>query len=153
MALLDTIKAASLAARKARQSDIAASLSTLLGEIETFVKSGKGTLTDESVISIVKKFIKNVDETIKHLNSTAVKVRGEDPALDKAWDEKRLYESFLPQQLDEAQLTALINDIIAQIDEVGGKPSVGEVMKSLKVSHAGLYDGAVASKLLKARFA
>lgn len=140
MTLIEQIKAEYLVQRKARASWQVASLSTLIGEIETLAKGGKGELTDAVVVTVVKKFIKNIDET---LSVTTVADR---PALLRA--ERALYEQFLPKQLNEAELKFVIDELIA-----GGHTTVGDVMKALKTDHGGHYDGAMASALLKARFA
>lgn len=142
MTLIEQIKTASLVARKARETDIASSLTTLLGEIETLAKAGKGELTDAVVITIVKKFIKNIDETIK-----AIDGRGNHSAVGRLHDEKVMYQQFLPKQLTTDELEVLIDSFIA-----GGVNNVGDAMKRLKVDHAGTYDGAIASRILKARY-
>jgi uncharacterized protein YqeY len=140
--VLDTIKAASLTARKARETEKAALLSTLLGEIETLAKSGRGEINDAVVMTVIKKFIKNTNEMISLLPDSA------ESSLAQAMSEKAVLESFLPKQLTEEELGMLIDSFISS-----GAKDVGDAMKLLKTHHAGTYDGAVASKLLKARFA
>ena len=152
MSLLDNIKAKYLEVRKARNADASASLSTLIGEIETLAKAGRGEITDAVVVTVVKKFVKNLDETIK-VFVDGLPTSKNDPAADKVkFDalrvERALYESFLPQQLTDEELTTLIDAMIAD-----GAKDVGDCMKRLKTQHAGLYDGATASKILKAKFA
>jgi uncharacterized protein YqeY len=151
--LLDTIKTASLAARKARKTDDALLLSTLLGEIETLAKGGKGEMTDAVVVTVIKKFIKNNQETVE----TVLGGLPDGVQLKEAADvyhkvgilnaEQRLLTSFLPRQLTEEELVVLINGLIN-----GGAKDIGDCMKLLKTNHAGTYDGALASKLLKAKF-
>lgn len=152
MTLLDQIKAKYLEVRKARNADASASLSTLLGEIETLAKAGKGEITDAVVVTVVKKFMKNLDETITAFVDR-LPTSTNDPADDKAkFDalrlERALYETFLPKQLTENEIGHLLDGMIA-----AGAKDVGDCMKRLKADYAGQYDGAVASKLLKAKFA
>lgn len=142
MTLLDRIKATSLIARKARDTVTAASLTTLLGEIETLSKAGRGEVTDEAIVTVVKKFIKNIDENLRVLGQTDGLV------LDAMHAEKELYSQFLPKQLTEDELLGLINKMVGE-----GAKNVGDCMKRLKLEHAGTYDGATASRLLKAVFA
>ena len=141
MTLIERIKADQLAARKERATAKAAFLGTLLGEIETLAKGGKGELTDAVVVTMVKKFIKNADEMLK------VAPEGSEQR-DIAHREKFVLEGFLPKQLNEAEIATLIESFVAD-----GVTNVGDAMKRLKTDHAGTYDGAVASRLLKARFA
>lgn len=143
MSLFDTIKAEYLTQRKARASWQVASLSTLIGEIETLAKGSKGELTDAVVVTVVKKFIKNIDETLKVIAPTAVA----EMALLRS--ERELFEQFMPKQLTEAELRVAIENIIL----AGDGATVGDVMKALKTSYSGQYDGAMASSILKARFA
>ena len=141
MLLIDTLKAAFLKARMARDATAVASLSTLVGEIETLAKAGKGALTDAVVVTIVKKFLKNVNDTLA-VAPVELKDRREALLIEKA-----LYESFLPRQLDVVELTALVDSMI-----VDGVLDVGDAMKRLKINHAGTYSGADASAILKQRF-
>ena len=142
MTLIEQIKAEYLVQRKARASWQVASLSTLIGEIETLSKGGKGEINDADVVAVVKKFIKNIDETLKVIAPTAVA----ETALLRS--ERALYEKFMPRQLTEAELTVEIDAMSAN----GWGATVGDVMKNLKAHYAGRYDGAMASAILKARF-
>lgn len=140
--LIDQIKAALLEARKARNAAAAASLSTLVGECETLSKAGKGDLTDAIVVTVVKKFLKNLQESL-----TANQDRGNQATVEELAKERRLYEQFLPKQLTETELSVLIDGMLAS-----GAKDIGDCMKLLKTEHAGTYDGATASKLLKLKF-
>jgi hypothetical protein len=142
MALIETLKAALLEARKARNAATAASLSTLIGEVETLAKAGRGDLTDAVVVTVIKKFLKNVNDTMALLPADDTS-----EPFDALLKEKALYESFLPRQLDTAELTAVIDSMIT-----GGVLDVGDAMKRLKADYAGTYNGAEASAILKQRF-
>jgi uncharacterized protein YqeY len=152
--LLAQIKTEYLAARKARETDKVALLSTLIGEIETLAKAGKGEMTDAVVVTVVKKFIKNnVEASAAVLNSLPDGVSMKEAAepyhkIGVLNAERKILEAFLPKQLTEAEISSLIDLMIAS-----GAKDVGDCMKLLKTGHAGTYDGAVASRLLKARFA
>lgn len=142
MNLIEQIRAKYLELRKAHSTAAVASLSTLIGEIENLAKAGKGELTDAVVVTVIKKFIKNIDETIK-----ANSEHGNHTAVERLADEKKLYEQFLPKQLTEAELKFVIDELVAN-----GLTDVGDVMKALKINHHGHYDGALASRILKAKF-
>jgi uncharacterized protein YqeY len=141
MSLLSTIKADALTARKARQHKTAATLTTLIGELETQAKNTGHEPTDAEVVAAVKKTVKNIDESLKVLAG-----RADDRELDLEY-EKHVLLRYLPQQLDEAALGALIDQLVQN-----GAKSVGEIMKLLKERAGGQYDGAMASTLVKARF-
>ena len=131
MTLIDEIKQKQIAARKAGSAE-ASLLTTLLGEAAMVGKNAGRETTDQEVVAVVKKFIKNIDETVSALSS-----RGQDAASFLA--ERSVLERFLPLQLTEL---ALVN--IAQ-----NHKSMPEFMKFLKENHAGQYDGKLASIVAK----
>ena len=140
MTVLAKIKAAHLAARKARQSDVSASLSTLIGDIESVGKNARRDTTDGEAIAIIKKFIKNVDEVIK-VASTEVVIA-----------ERSLFESFLPKQMTTNELSQIIANAISETCAVSPK-DMGKVINLLKSKYEGQFDGAMASQLIKAALA
>jgi uncharacterized protein YqeY len=149
MTLIEQIRTEYLVLRKAHNTAAVASLSTLIGEIENLAKGGKGELTDAVVVTVVKKFIKNIDETLQVVGKGApTGLTAEYNPLNALNAERRLYEQFLPKQLTETEIAALIDTLVV----THGAKNVGDVMKLLKQNHAGTYDGAVASKILKAKF-
>lgn len=142
MSLYATIKSDSLTSRKNRDNIASALLTTLLGEVETIAKNIGRVPTDGDVQSIIKKFIKNIDESIR-----ANQTRGNADVVSSLNIEKKLLEKYLPTQLSEAELTVIIADLVAQ-----GATNIGSLMKLLKQAHEGLYDGATASKIAKGFF-
>lgn len=141
MSLYITIKAAALQARKQRDTATATSLTTLIGELETFAKNTGREPTDADVTALVQKTLKNIDEVLRLASQ-------ESSSYLTAVEERKLFEKYLPKQLTTAELQSLIDSYV----EAGAK-TVGDVMKLLKTNHNGQYDGAAASALLKARFA
>ena len=59
--LLNKIKADQLAARKAKDGLATALLTTLIGDAEMVGKNAGRLVTDEEVVAVIKKFIKNID--------------------------------------------------------------------------------------------
>jgi uncharacterized protein YqeY len=144
MSLLQKIKADQVAARKARSSVDAAILTTLIGEAEAVGKNGGNReVTDAEVVAMIKKFVKNLDETIR----IAGDYRDGD-ACDRAWSEKQVLEQYLPKQLTEDELRMAMSELIAN-NGLSGAKAMGVLMKELKTNYEGLYDGALASKLAK----
>lgn len=137
MTLIQQIKDKQIAARKSGDS-LASLYTTLLGEASIIGKNaGNRETTDVEVVAVVKKFIKNIDETVQALTS-----RGQDAYV--YMQEKRALEAFLPSQLGEDQL----RDIAAS--RASDMPSF---MKFLKENHAGRYDGKMASSVAKSVYA
>ena len=135
MTLMEQIKQKQLAARK-EGLPVASLYTTLLGEAAMIGKNaGDRETTDAEVVAVVKKFIKNTNETIEALTS-----RGQDAELFII--ERMILEEFLPQQLDEVQLNTIAQEF----------KSMPEFMKALKERYAGQYDGKLASMVAKKVF-
>lgn len=135
--LLNQIKSDQLAARRARDTLRASLLTTLYSEASTIgLNLGKRDSTDQEVIQVIKKFIKNIDECVN---------AGADP--DDLLEEKKILEGYLPNQLTEDQITDIVLNILNGLDET--KKNIGKVTGLLKADYAGQYDGATASKVIK----
>jgi uncharacterized protein len=154
MTILENIKVASLAARKAHETDKAAALVTLLSEATMIGKNdGNRVTTEAETIAVIKKFIKNIDETLLAVTAGATAdqqpkvidyafVNG-DPIAVKLLNEKSVLKSFLPTQLKEHEIKEELNNLYSP----GIK--LGDLLKIFKVKFDGRYDGGTAAKLAK----
>ena len=118
-------------------------LTTLLGEIEGETKGTDKEITDELILAKIKKFIKNIDMFIGHAKTDVV--------VDRLNVEKLALTVYLPKQLTGAELTDIVNKYIRDYDYQGDSLNTGIVMRWLKSNYAGLYDGRVASTIVKER--
>jgi len=135
MNLMQRIRSDQVKARKQKDKTTATLLTTLLGEASMVGKNdGNRETTDAEVVAMLKKFIKNIDETIKVSADT-----------DELQTEKKVLEAYLPTQMSESELREKITQF------VDGKQglNIGTVMKFLKENHAGQYDGKSASTIAK----
>jgi uncharacterized protein YqeY len=111
-------------------------LSTLYAEIFTLSKSGK-ELTEDDEIRVIKKFIKNIDETLALEISEEQKTRFN--------SEKEILESYLPKQLSSEETEKIVDEMLSQ----------GKVMKDImayfKENYTGRYDGRTVSEIVKAK--
>lgn len=142
--LLSTLRNDALAARKSRDAVAASLLVTLLSEsADAGLNDGKRESTDAEVLATVRKFLKG--------NGEALAVRGDDEVLKR---EKALLEGYLPQQMDESQLRAAIEQAAVELGLVSTNVSItakdtGALMKALNARYAGQFAGAQASALIK----
>ena len=112
-------------------------LTTLIGELDTNAKRTGKALTDEAVVATIKKFVENAKFTMSKLSPEV--------ELYKAYEQEAiLLRSYLPLQMSEAELTGAILAFIGE-----GFTTMGEVMAQLKYKYAGLYDGKMASAVVK----
>lgn len=130
--LLKKIKADQLAARIAKNSIKTALLTTLIGDAEMVGKNASRDTTDDEVVAVIKKFLKNNLEFQKHVTN------------DDLTTEQKILESYLPKQLTTDELIEIITNNFG--DELKSKK--GAIMKFLKENYAGLYDGSVAAKVI-----
>lgn len=141
MTLLATIKAAQLQARKDRDTIATNVLTTLVGEAGAIGKNaGNRETTDAEVVAIVKKFIKNMDETLALIK--------EPQAVADLQRERSIVAEFLPKQLTSEELRSTLEGLSNELDAHTLR-EMGKIMKVLKERYDGQYDGALASTLVK----
>jgi hypothetical protein len=144
MTIIQKLNTDLLTARKARNSENITILSTVIGELNANAKlvDGVKTVTDEEATALLKKHIKGIDEVLKY-----------QPDNTKSQHEKTILSIYLPQMMSEDDLRNTIHNFIKFYAGAGERadslPTMGIVMKWLKDNHAGQYDGALASKIVK----
>jgi len=144
MTLLQQLKADQLQARKNRDQAKTAILTTLVAEVVSVgFNDGKRATSDLEAITVIKKFIKNVNEVIAASDGHNVSLYTY---------ERDIYDSYIPNQLSQDEIVAIAKQIISTIDDPSIK-SLGFVMKVMKQNHAGLYDGKVASTVIRSLLA
>lgn len=139
--IYEQIKIAALKARKEGEKTDAKLFNTLLGDIESDVKRGKPA-TDTSIVDMIKKYIKAINETICLLEQTPVEEDVNNNAylisISKLYvlkQERAKLEQFLPQQLSEQEIEVLIGTAMEQ-----NGTNFGAVMKFFREHHANQYD-------------
>jgi len=144
MTVIEQIRADQIAARKAKDVVKVTLLSTLLGEIVMVGKNnGNRETTDAEAISVIKKFKKNIQDTILCITPSNNVAAFE--KITELLDEEKLYDSYLPQQLSEQELKQ--NIALFLLADENCTYTIKDVMFYLKENYAGLYDGKTASKL------
>jgi uncharacterized protein YqeY len=102
-------------------------------------------ISDEEVVSVVKKMIKQRKESIEQFQAA-----GRQDLVDKETNELKYLEVYLPAQMDKAQIEALVAKVITEIGASGVK-DMGKVMKEVLARSAGKADGKVVSEAVKAK--
>lgn len=141
MSLISLIKQNQVSARKTKDVVAAQLLTTLIGEAEMIGKNaGNREVTDSEVVALTKKFISNLNETLKVLAPNDVRV----PDL---MCELEILEQYLPQQMTDLEIKEAVGNIK---NEIGAGPKdMGKVMGLLKARYDGKYDGKAASAIVK----
>ena len=102
-------------------------------------------LDDTQVLSVIEKMIKMRKESIAQFQSG-----GRPDLVAKEQQEIDLLQTYMPQQLGEAEVDALIAEAIAQSGATSIK-EMGKAMALLKAQAQGRADMGVLSNKLKAR--
>lgn len=144
----DDIKQAQIAAMKAGDKDTRAAISLIQAAIKNRdieVRTAAQAPDDDSlVVEVLQKMKKQRIESIEMFRSGG---REELAAAEEA--EVAVIDRFLPKQMDEAETTAAIEAIKAEISATGMK-DMGRVMAELKARHGNVLDMSKASGLVKA---
>ena len=147
----EDIKAAQIAAMKSGDTqtrDTTRLIESAIKNRDIEARTGKAVADDDTlVVEVLQKLVKQRRESIEMFEKGG---RTELAANEAA--EVAVIERFLPAQLSDAETTALIEGIKAELGATGVK-DMGRVMATLKERHASSLDMSKASGLVKAALA
>lgn len=143
MSLKATLTDAVKTAMKAKSMDTVKILRNVQAAIKQIEIDRQIELDDKAVLEVLQKQVKQRQESLHIYQSNG----REDLAMQEQF-EIDVINQFLPAQLDEATLTKIIADTIAQIGADGMK-DMGKVMNAVKEQTVGQADPAVISALVK----
>lgn len=132
--LMDTIRKDMFEAKKAKDTVKSNLLSTLFAEIFTISKSGK-EMTEEDELKIIRKFLKNIDETI------ALDIPAE--TKTKLETERGILTAYLPLQMTGEEINKIVSQMVSD-----GK-TMKDIMPFFKENFSGRYDGKTVSEAVK----
>ena len=106
----------------------------------------RGTdMADDQIIAIFSK------EAKKRQESADLYVQGGNQTMaDAELTEKALIETYLPAQLDESAVAAVVDQVIAEQNATDMK-AMGQVIGAVKAKTAGAADGGLIARLVKER--
>jgi hypothetical protein len=142
--LMDDLKTAMKAGDKTRLSTIRLIQAALKDKDIEARGQGKGQLTDDDVLALMQKMVKQRQESIAIYTQAG---RGELAAGEQA--EVDVINAYLPKQMDEADMKAAIAAAIAEVGAASMK-DMGKVVGVLKAKFAGQMDFTRASQMVKA---
>ena len=102
-----------------------------------------GKIPESEILSMLQKMIKQGQESVE----TALKASREELA-EQARAEIEILSSFLPKQMDAAEMRAAIGAVVAEIGAASIK-DMGKVMAALKERFAGQMDFGKAGPVVK----
>ena len=102
-------------------------------------------LTEEDVISVLKKLVKQRKDSIEQFEKADRK-----DLADKEQAELKIIEKYLPQQMSEEQVKKCVEEAISETGASSMK-DMGAVMKAVLEKTAGNADNKLVSRLVKAQ--
>lgn len=106
--------------------------------------SGVDKVPDDQVIAMLRGMVKSRRESVE-----LYRQGGRQELVEKELAEIAVIEGFLPQQMDEAQIAAVVDAAIAEAGATSVK-DMGKVMAALK-KHGAALDMSKANPLVKAK--
>ncbi len=134
MSVLEQVRSDMTSAMKARESQRVGALRMIMSELQKAAKDG-----NDDELAVLRR------ERKRRLEAAAQFRDGGRPELaDGEEAEARLIDTYLPAELDDATLDAIVNDAIAETG-AGGPRDMGQVMKAVMAQAGGRVDGKRAS--------
>lgn len=143
MSKIDVIRAAMVEAMKAKDKARKDSLSMLLSTLKNAQIDKREDLTEEEENAVIKKEIKQTQETY----DTAPADR--DDIREEAAARLSVYKEFVPEDMSVEQITEVINSVLAELGIEKPSPAdKGKIMKVLMPKVKGKADGKVVNETL-----
>jgi uncharacterized protein YqeY len=101
-------------------------------------------MTDDEALGVLKKLVKQRKESIEQYQAA-----GREDLVANESAELKIIESYLPAQMERAQVDALVREVIAQTGAKTVK-EMGAVMKEVIARSQGRADNKMISELVKA---
>ena len=145
MSLKDRVTEDMKAAMRARDSERLGTIRMITAAIKQREVDERITLNDTQVLSVIEKMIKTRKESVVQFKSG-----GRDDLVARETREIELLQGYLPSQLSDGEVDALIGEAIAESGATSIK-EMGKAMALLKQKAQGRTDMASASAKLKAK--
>ena len=134
-------------AMKAGDKDRLKVVRLMLADIKRVEVDSRKDVDDAGVLSILEKAVKQRRDSIEQFDKGG---REDLSAIEKA--ELDVIQTYLPEQLGEDELSALVDEIIATTGAESIR-DMGKVMSAIKAKAAGKADMGVVGTMVKARLA
>lgn len=147
MSLKEQIQSDMKAALRAGEKDRLGVIRMLLAAIQSREIDARAELADNDVLQVVEKLIKQRKDSAKQFADAG---RPDREAAELA--EAELLQAYLPEQLSEAALTTMVDEVISATG-AAGMQDMGKVMTELRAKAQGRADMGSLSALVKQRLA
>ncbi len=143
--LVARIKTSMKEAMKAREKERLATIRLIQAEFKRVEVDERIEIDEARALAIMDKMVKQRRDSISQFESAG---RDELAAIERA--EINVIQEFLPQQLSEDEILAIVDDALSGIDATG-MAAMGPLMGIIKPKLQGRADMGAVSKLVKAK--
>lgn len=126
---------------KAHDEAKVAVLRVLKGDLQNTEIAKKADLADEDVTAIIKKQIKQRQDTI-----LIYKNSGKDDAVLREQEEIDILSQYLPAQLSEDETRKIVQDTINEL-EIADKSQIGKLIGTVVSKNKNSIDGALVARI------
>lgn len=137
-----------VAAMKAKDKTRLSIIRQVMGEVKNIEVNERRDPTEEDVNNMVKRLIKQTNETLE----MSIKAANNQERTDTLIEQVKILESLLPAQVGGDELVALIEKTIAELGATS-KKDMGRVMGALSKATGGNFDKPLAAKEVGFRLA
>lgn len=145
---IQTATKEAMKARDAARTSTLRLISAAIKDREIGLRGEKGldaVLTEADIVAILAKMVKQRQESAR-----AYEEGGRLELAEKEETEIGVIQSFLPRQMDGAEVEAAITKAVADLG-ASGLRDMGKVMAELRARHAGQMDFGAVGPMVKAR--
>ncbi len=146
MTLLEQITEDYKQAMKNHEEVKKSALNYLLAQIKNKKIELRTDPTDDDVISVIKKEIKSLNETLVFLEKAN---KTDEIAIET--QKKEVLESYLPAMLSREQTEALIDEMVSKLWITDLKTQRWMLMKELMANHKSELDGAIVNDIINSK--
>ena len=143
-AMYDTLMNDMKTAMKAHEMATVNALRGVIAKAKDLTVNAGKEMTDEAILQVIAKGVKQREESVAQFEAAG---RAELAEGEKA--EMALLKKYLPEQLSEEAVAAIVKEAIAAVGATS-KKDMGKVMKEVMARAKGQADGKLVSRLVGA---
>jgi len=142
MSKIDEVRAAMVAAMKAKDKETKETLSVLLGALKNKAIDKRADLTEEEEIQVILKEIKQTKETLEMTPADRTDI------INECKNRIAILEQYAPKMMDETEIKAVITATLAEVGiEAPTAKDKGKIMKVLMPKVKGKADGKLVNEI------
>lgn len=145
MSLVEQLQAMRLTARKEHNSETLDSLQNVLAAVKNEEINQKITLNDAQVEALIARLVKQLKDALADFTTA-----GRTDLVTKTNTEIELLQSFLPQQLSDVEIDAVITGVLSEVDQET-RANSGKVVGAVMAKVKGRADGSTVRERVLAR--